>query len=344
MFGELCILYFELKSDLFRYYIEIIMPKNVEVAAEDIERLEEGGGLAKTTLKDRERHYRTFLEFLSKETGGDGNLEDMLKSEEGRDELSNVIGRFFFTMRVDATDDGQEKLPKRKYAEKVRSSVKCSIQSLYRVDITDPCLFPQAAKRWKAFMAELVDKNRAETKHHEEVDPVTVKKIYDLLGNVKIAAEARGREDFDDKLEKVPWKLRNKLHYVLQWGAELVLEMYEVRRGGENMENLKKKYFQIIEDNIYDFKYIRKVVSEKEKNAAGGSNSACHGVIPFLDMSSGYNPGEYMEFYMSLLPDESTKEGLEGGFLFPKPRQPSRKFNMQDPDQKMYEPNQKGNN
>ena len=43
--------------------------------------------------------------------------------------------------------------------------------------MTDPCLFPGAKKNWKAFVAELVDKKHATTKHHEEVDPKTLQDL-----------------------------------------------------------------------------------------------------------------------------------------------------------------------
>ena len=33
-----------------------------------------------------------------------------------------------------------------------------------------PTIFPEAKKKWKAFVAELVKQNRATTKHHDEVD------------------------------------------------------------------------------------------------------------------------------------------------------------------------------
>ena len=328
-------------NDFFQINL-ISMPTHVLVAREDLDKLEEGGGLSAVTIKDRERHYNFLLDFLRKEKGDDFDLGVFLETEAGRDEITDLIGRFFFTMRVEAVDDGTEKLPKRKYAEKIRSSIKCTIQNLYRLDITDPCLFPQAAKRWKAFVSELVAKNRSEVQHHDEIDPLTVELIYNLLGNVEAALKARGTKDYEDKLAKVPAKLHDKLNYVMQWGAELCLEMYEIRRGGENIDILKKKDFKIIKDNIFSFEYIRKVVSEKEKNAPEGSNSSCHGVIPFINMTPTFNPAKFVTFYMSLLPDESTKEGMEGGFLFPKPRQASSKFNIHNPEEtKLYEPNLK---
>ena len=44
--------------------------------------------------------------------------------------------------------------------------------------------------------------------------------------------------------------------------------MFEVRRGGENMDNLVADDFKIFGNEVLEFKYIRKCVSEKEKAAA----------------------------------------------------------------------------
>ena len=35
--------------------------------------------------------------------------------------------------------------------------------------------------------------------------------------------------------------------------------MYEVRRGAENLNKVKKKDFHLIDDRVYDFKYWKKV-------------------------------------------------------------------------------------
>lgn len=53
-----------------------------------------------------------------------------------------------------------------------------------------------------------------------------------------------------------------------------------------------------------------------------------------MDISDGFNPGEYFEFYMSFLP--------EGGYLFPKPRAASLKFKIHDAEEKtLFEANRK---
>ena len=232
------------------------MPRNVTISEDDIERLEDGGGLNKNTLRCREAHYKCFVDFLQTDTPED-TIEELLKSEEGKIRLGDILGRFFFSLRVLAADDGTEKFPKRRYAEKIRSNIKCKIVELHKVDIVDPVNFLQAVKRWKSFVAELVKNNRAETDHHEEVDALTMTGIMELLTNVKNTLEARGTESYRVLLSRVPAGYHDKLNYLLQYGAQFILTLYEVRRGQEGLEELRKEDFTIFEDAVYEFEYIR---------------------------------------------------------------------------------------
>ena len=72
-------------------------------------------------------------------------------------------------------------------------------------------------------------------------------------------------------------------------------------------------------------------MSEAEKNQPEGSNSYCHGVIPFKILTGSFNPGEVVSFYLSLLP-----EGDDGA-LFPQSRDKSKKFNPHSKSDMMYE-------
>ena len=77
-------------------------------------------------------------------------------------------------------------------------------------------------------------------------------------------------------------------------------------------------------------------MSEKEKCKKDGTNTRTSGVIPFIQLGE-INPGEFMVFYQSLLPD-----GEDGkGWLFPKARAVSGKFNPHDPLSDLYETKQK---
>ena len=47
------------------------------------------------------------------------------------------------------------------------------------------------------------------------------------------------------------------MNYLLQYGAQFVLTLYDVRRGKEGLENLKKDDLVEIEDDLYEFRYFR---------------------------------------------------------------------------------------
>ena len=121
------------------------------------------------------------------------------------------------------------------------------------------------------------------------------------------------------------------------------LVLFECRRGGENIDELKKSDFVIYEDAVKKFKYIKHMKSEKDKNHSEGTDSSVYGCIPFLNFSGRFNPGEFFKFYLQFVPDQSTKEGVQGGFLFPRPRQQSKRFDLHDPvEVNLYEAKQKG--
>ena len=56
------------------------------------------------------------------------------------------------------------------------------------------------------------------------------------------------------------------------------------------------------------------------------------------------NPGYLFGEYMKYLPDGGTIEG-KGGYLFPKPKEPSKKFDVHTAgEMNLYQPNQPGGN
>ena len=322
------------------------MPHNAEVSEADLAALEDGGGLAKRTVKDRAKHFDDFNLYVKDQSGGK-DIKNLMgegagdKAKEGQESVVKHLGKYFFTMRV--TIDGTEMWPKKAYAEKVRSNIKMSILEEYKIDITDKGLFPTGAKNWKSFCEKLVKEGRSETSHHPEVDPETMEAINALGMAVKDALESRGTEQYEEKLNKIPVQLRDKLNYIIQWIAMFQLILFECRRGGENIQDLKKKDFVVFKDPIKNFEYIKHVKTEKDKNHSEGTNSSCYGCIPFLDFSSNFNPGEIFSFYLQFLPDQPTKAGVEGGYLFPRPRAKSSKFDPHNPTEMcLFEPNQKG--
>ena len=127
--------------------------------------------------------------------------------------------------------DGTESVPKRLTAEAAKSRLRAEIMVRFQVDVMDSCLFPEAEKKWKAFVKTIVAAGKNETEHHEEVNPVTMIKIYKLLGMVVKVLKARGTPEYEMLLVNIPTNLQGKLNMLLQWGAMFVLMMFEVRRG-----------------------------------------------------------------------------------------------------------------
>ena len=68
------------------------MPRTVEMREEELERLEEEGGLKKETTKDRENYYSHFETFFLEETQGK-TVQQALASEEGRAQFEKLLGR-----------------------------------------------------------------------------------------------------------------------------------------------------------------------------------------------------------------------------------------------------------
>ena len=231
------------------------MPSNVIVEEEELTAFEEGGGLQKRTLEERARHMEHFQSFYDSECKEAMNV--LFESAEGRDKFSNILGKFFITLRVSLKDGSGQGLPKKNYAEKIRSSIKVSRMEKEKYDIFDIMLFPLSTKRWKAFVTNLVQNNRAETTHHEEVSPETMEAIIELLCNVKDALEARGTPEYQSKLNMIPVEWQTKMNYLLQYGAQFVLTLFDVRRGKEGLEILRKEDLVEIEDDLYEFRYFR---------------------------------------------------------------------------------------
>ena len=315
------------------------MPTNVELSPEEEEQFEKGGGLKKRTLEDRAREVGAFYSYFDGKADGE-KIEDLIKNEDGREEFSKIFSSYFWSMKVES---GQR--PKKNYASKLKTSIKMQMIEDYKVDITDEKLFPQFTKRWKSFVDKLAEEGRADTTHKEEIPATTLEKIYELLWNVKEALENRGAEDYEAKyLSKIPATYHDQLNKVLQWGAALVLVFYEVRRGKENLDELKALAMKVMEDENYVFKYIKNVLSETDKNHPGGTNVRCYGVIPFMEVNGSWNPGLFFEFYLKFIPTKPTKEHLPGGWLFPRPRKHSTaSLNIHKAgEMQLYEPNMKG--
>ena len=102
---------------------------------------------------------------------------------------------------------------------KIRSNLKCFMMEQFHVDITDASLFPNSSSKWKSFINELVVNNCSETEHHEEIDPITMVGMNELIVDVVDALAARGTESYQEKLSKIPVEWQGKLNRILQDGV-----------------------------------------------------------------------------------------------------------------------------
>ena len=249
--------------------------------------------------------------------------------------FTKISSRFFFQIRV-KDKKGNLLAPKKNTMAGYKSGIKMEIKERHQLDIFDTCVFPSHDKLWRSVDKMLVKVGRSTTTHHEEVRPETMMKIYELLALLVKVLKAGGTDRYDALLAKLPVELHCNYHNFFQWGAMFILNMFEVRRGEEGMTFLEVAHFHEFTDEVWDFKYIRKMCQRRKKTTPWAP-TLCHGVIPDMEFPSGFNPLEYFKTYLSLLPTEPHKQHhkiLMG-------RQLSKKFNVHDPEQPLYEQNKK---
>ena len=121
------------------------MPKNIEVNEQELQDLRDGGGVSKSTQKSRDKAYSEFEEYVNSKIGD--TIASILRSrEKGSELIVDLLGEYFFTMRVESSD-GSEAWPKKSYAEKIRSHIKESLINKFQLDPTDGGKYPEAPKR-----------------------------------------------------------------------------------------------------------------------------------------------------------------------------------------------------
>ena len=84
--------------------------------------------------------------------------------------------------------------------------------------------------------------------------------IFELLANVEEFLNKRRADDYDTYLAKIPLSHREKITNLFQYGAMFSALIFEVRRGGENMEKLKKEHFAVLEDAVKELKFVKHIV------------------------------------------------------------------------------------
>ena len=322
------------------------MPSNKDLDEEQFEEFNKLSDVKKKTQDDRDRFYNYFYDFLEKSGFTEGkSLGEVLQTKEGRLKFSKLHATFFFTLRV-----RNDEIPKLATAESIRSHIKNKILKDMNIDVTNPENFPNEQVNWRKYTIMLTKEGKSVTKHKEEIPPDTMDALWMLFSATQSALENRSSDRYvSDFLSKINLNLHNELHKVMMYGACFILIFFEARRGQEGLEYLKQADFKLVENETFQYKYYKKFRSEADKNhQAMGTNVACSGVIPFMDiiLDDGvtiFNPGRFFGVYLSLLPPEATKEGCKGGFLFQRAKKNCKTFSIHDPNMAtLYEANSKG--
>jgi hypothetical protein len=123
-------------------------------------------------------------------------------------------------------------------------------------------------------------------------------------------------------IDELPPTWRHKYHYLAQYGAMFVLMTQLCRRGREGIVKLEKNDFQTFTDPDSGLRYYKKIVGRQEKNHKDDDeNLENGGLILFQDNEHNFNPGLYMERFLSLLNKNSP-------LLFQRPQRRSKRFSL----------------
>jgi len=316
------------------------MPSNKDLTHEDELELENGGDVKPDTKRRRKKVLEDFTKYLTDKTGLDVEYFVSDKNNEGsRDLFTETLSRYFWSYQVKG-EDGSDRSPRLGTLLKVRSLLKCELIHRFKYDFTDPVLFQHDEKRWRSVVDRLGKEGLADTIHHEEIPFGTIEALYKLFNDVVLALQARGTPEYNEYLQRIPPAYHHKLHQLLQFAAQFILIMFEIRRGCENLRDLKKLDFQEVEDDTWNFRCIKKVISEQDKNHKRGTNRSETGIIPFLNITETFNPGVIFSEYLKYIPECGTLAGKPGGFLFPRARLPCKVFDVHNKDTMvLFQPN-----
>ena len=215
-----------------------------------------------------------------------------------------------------------ESLPSRSYADTFRSHLRSHFykESGALIDLNNEAMFPRYHQFMKGFHSELKKNGKGDPKHYDPLDGNTLAKIYEFLVKIQQVVEARGTDSYKEKLEKLPNNYHNTFHYLLQYGAQFIIQLGLGRRAREGITDLKKSALKKFIDPETNAQYYQKVQGEQSKNHQNDREDLRKGgIIPFEANPYGLNPGLYIQTYLSALNEKNV-------YLFQRPIRRSLKF------------------
>ena len=276
-------------------------------------------GLAKSTSKAKELFIRDFENFLDKkypeESGLIGLVCDVKK-------LEVILIDFFQSMRTSG-----DSLPKINSFETKRSHLKMKIKTMTNnmVDISDANVFPALNAFVVQYKQTLKLLGYAQTDHHAPMPTDAVAVIEKLLRNLTFLMSLPATHpNYKRHVEALPEDWRNAYHYLSLYGAIFVFLSRMQDKKQENTPFVKKSEMILLQDPLTGIHYYTRFSTSEQPGP--GQGQVQQGRIPFEENVNGFNPGLYLQHFM-------TKLDPMCPLLFNRPQRPKKAFVLQaNPD------------
>ena len=190
------------------------------------------------------------------------------------------------------------------------------------MDINNAAVFPSFENFYSGFIKMLKGAGKADTTHHPEIPAPTQRAFHILFGHLHRVLNAKDEQEYEYMLQNLPEACRENYHELLQLAVMYIIVMFDCRRGQEGLAEMNKDFFSKEWDENTQMFHYEKTMGEASKNHASDSEDLSNsGIILFDTDEYGYNPGELMEIYLSMLHPEQMA-------LFQRVRQPTKKFTL----------------
>ena len=276
-------------------------------------------GLAKSTSKQKQLMVLDFENFLDKKYPEESGLINLICDVK---KLEVVLIDFFQSMRTSG-----DSLPKINSFETKRSHLKMKIKSMTNnmVDISDANVFPALNAFIVQYKQTLKLLGYAQIDHHAPMPTDAVAVIEKLLRNLTfLMSLPASHANYKRHVEALPEDWRNAYHYLALYGAIFVFLSRMQDKKQENTPFVKKSEMILLQDPLTGIHYYTRFLTSEQLGQAPGQVQ--QGRIPFEENVNGFNPGLYLQHFMTKLDPMSP-------LVFNRPQRPKKAFVLQaNPD------------
>jgi hypothetical protein len=99
-----------------------------------------------------------------------------------------------------------------------------------------------------------------------EIPADSQQKIFALFGSLLAVWDARGTDDYEDAVAKLPAEFRDSYHDLWQMAVMYIVIMFDVRRGREGVSEIRKDAYEKQTNSVTGLHFFQKVVGELSKN------------------------------------------------------------------------------